>query len=152
MHIVYENVQARIKEENKTASFGEISKIVASEWEALAIDEKAGYKRIAENAKNDQFKNIAMGNQFYNNYINTPDAWNSSTAPNYNSYCNQSHQLNPTSPINVSVLQGSEGTGSWSTSFNRYMEERMDDAIGVLQNRVYYLQIPVKAVPLALHL
>ncbi|XP_015792657.1 uncharacterized protein LOC107369241 [Tetranychus urticae] len=75
----------------------------------------------------------SFSSEGYNDYINTPDAWNSSTAPNYNSYCNQSHQLNPTSPINVSVLQGSEGTGSWSTSFNRYMEERMDDAIGVLQ-------------------
>uniref|UniRef100_T1L1A2 Uncharacterized protein n=1 Tax=Tetranychus urticae TaxID=32264 RepID=T1L1A2_TETUR len=40
----------------------------------------------------------------YNDYINTPDAWNRS-----------------------------EGTGSWSTSFNGYMEERLDDAIGVLQ-------------------
>ncbi|XP_015792789.1 thymocyte selection-associated high mobility group box protein TOX-like [Tetranychus urticae] len=69
----------------------------------------------------------------YNDYINTPDAWNGSTAQNYNSYCNQSHQLNPTLPINVSALQGSEGTGSWSTSFNGYMEERLDDAIGVLQ-------------------
>lgn len=52
--------QARIKEENKSASFGEISKIVASEWDALSIDEKAVYKRKAENAKSDQFKDIAL--------------------------------------------------------------------------------------------
>ena len=52
--------QARIKEENKSASFGEISKIVASEWEALSIGEKAVYKRKAEYEKNNQFKDIAL--------------------------------------------------------------------------------------------
>ncbi|XP_053211036.1 putative uncharacterized protein DDB_G0272516 [Panonychus citri] len=73
----FRDKQARIKEENKSASFGEISKIVASEWEALSIDEKAVYKRKAEVAKNDQFKDIALshamavaGAKFNNNNTN----------------------------------------------------------------------------------
>lgn len=42
----------------------------------------------------------------YNNYIDTPDAWNSSAAPNYNVYTNPPPQPPPTStsaPVSVSV-------------------------------------------------
>ena len=56
----FRDKQVQIKAENRSTSFGEISKIVASEWEALSIDEKAVYKRKAEVAKNDQFKDIAL--------------------------------------------------------------------------------------------
>lgn len=34
-----------------TTTFGEISKLVASAWDALAVKEKEGYKRKAELAK-----------------------------------------------------------------------------------------------------
>lgn len=70
-----------------------------------------------------------------NNFINASTDWVTSNGPNYmyDLYPDQSYQPYPNSTTNVSVSQESERNGSWSTSSNGLIEERLDDAIGVLQ-------------------
>uniref|UniRef100_A0A3Q3WQU8 HMG box domain-containing protein n=1 Tax=Mola mola TaxID=94237 RepID=A0A3Q3WQU8_MOLML len=55
----FKDTQAAIKGQNPNASFGEVSKIVASMWDSLAEEQKQVYKRKTEAAKKEYLKELA---------------------------------------------------------------------------------------------
>ncbi|XP_064610550.1 TOX high mobility group box family member 4-B-like isoform X1 [Liolophura sinensis] len=57
--LFFRDTQAAIKGQNPNASFGEVSKIVASMWDGLDPDHKNVYKKKTENAKKDYLKQLA---------------------------------------------------------------------------------------------
>ena len=57
--LFFRDTQASIKAANPNAAFGDVSKIVASMWDALDPDSKANYKKRTENAKKDYLKKLA---------------------------------------------------------------------------------------------
>lgn len=57
--LFFRDTQAAIKSQNSNASFGEVSKIVASMWDALETEHKDVYKKKAEVAKKDYLKALA---------------------------------------------------------------------------------------------
>ncbi|XP_018497626.1 TOX high mobility group box family member 4-B [Galendromus occidentalis] len=52
----FRDTQAAIKGQNPNASFGEVSKIVASMWETLDAEKKNSYKQKADDAKKEYLK------------------------------------------------------------------------------------------------
>uniref|UniRef100_H2ZDW4 HMG box domain-containing protein n=1 Tax=Ciona savignyi TaxID=51511 RepID=H2ZDW4_CIOSA len=57
--LFFRDTQAAIKAENPSATFGEISKIVASMWDSLSEEAKSVYKLKTETAKRDYLKQLA---------------------------------------------------------------------------------------------
>lgn len=57
--LFFRDTQAAIKGQNPNASFGEVSKIVASMWDTLDVEHKNVYKRKTEDAKKDYLKALA---------------------------------------------------------------------------------------------
>ncbi|KAL1140518.1 hypothetical protein AAG570_000448, partial [Ranatra chinensis] len=57
--LFFRDTQAAIKGQNPNASFGEVSKIVASMWDTLDADHKNVYKKKTEAAKKDYLKALA---------------------------------------------------------------------------------------------
>ncbi|XP_070785852.1 TOX high mobility group box family member 4b [Enoplosus armatus] len=57
--LFFRDTQAAIKGQNPNATFGEVSKIVASMWDSLGEDQKQVYKRKNEAAKKDYLKALA---------------------------------------------------------------------------------------------
>ncbi|XP_039265039.2 TOX high mobility group box family member 4-A-like isoform X1 [Styela clava] len=57
--LFFRDTQAAIKAENSSATFGEISKIVASMWDSLSEEAKQVYKQKTETAKRDYLKHLA---------------------------------------------------------------------------------------------
>uniref|UniRef100_A0A8C6LG48 TOX high mobility group box family member 4 a n=1 Tax=Nothobranchius furzeri TaxID=105023 RepID=A0A8C6LG48_NOTFU len=57
--LFFRDTQVAIKGQNPNASFGEVSKIVASMWDSLAEEQKQVYKRKTEAAKKDYLKALA---------------------------------------------------------------------------------------------
>lgn len=57
--LFFRDTQAAIKAENSSATFGEISKIVASMWDSLSEEDKQVYKQKTETAKRDYLKHLA---------------------------------------------------------------------------------------------
>lgn len=57
--LFFRDTQAAIKGQNPNATFGEVSKIVASMWDSLGDEQKQVYKRKNEAAKKDYFKALA---------------------------------------------------------------------------------------------
>ncbi|KAM7378855.1 hypothetical protein PAMP_004450 [Pampus punctatissimus] len=57
--LFFRDTQAAIKGQNPNASFGEVSKIVASMWDSLAEEQKQVYKRKTEAAKKEYLKALA---------------------------------------------------------------------------------------------
>ena len=57
--LFFRDSQASIKVANPNAAFGDVSKIVASLWDALDPDSKAAYKKRTENAKKEYLKKLA---------------------------------------------------------------------------------------------
>ena len=57
--LFFRDSQASIKQANPNAAFGDVSKIVASLWDALDPDSKAAYKKRTENAKKEYLKKLA---------------------------------------------------------------------------------------------
>ncbi|CRK96781.1 CLUMA_CG009916, isoform A [Clunio marinus] len=58
--LFFRDTQAAIKGQNPNASFGEVSKIVASMWDVLAPEHKNVYKKKTEAAKKDYLKALAV--------------------------------------------------------------------------------------------
>lgn len=84
--LFFRDTQAAIKGENPNASFGEVSTIVASMWDALAHEHKEVYKKKTEAAKKEYLKTLAVyrasivskGNDIEpNNKPSTPTGTNS---------------------------------------------------------------------------
>ncbi|XP_054608980.1 TOX high mobility group box family member 4b isoform X1 [Dunckerocampus dactyliophorus] len=57
--LFFRDTQAAIKGQNPNATFGEVSKIVASMWDSLGEEQKQVYKRKNELAKKDYLKALA---------------------------------------------------------------------------------------------
>jgi len=57
--LFFRDTQATIKGGNPNASFGEVSKIVASMWDQLDQESKTAYKRRTETAKKEYLKALA---------------------------------------------------------------------------------------------
>ncbi|XP_078337426.1 TOX high mobility group box family member 4-like isoform X2 [Crassostrea virginica] len=57
--LFFRDTQAAIKGQNPSASFGEVSKIVASMWDSLEPDTKNVYKKKTELAKKEYLKQLA---------------------------------------------------------------------------------------------
>ncbi|CAB3383137.1 Hypothetical predicted protein [Cloeon dipterum] len=57
--LFFRDTQAAIKTSNPNASFGEVSKIVASMWDGLDVDSKNVYKKKTELAKKEYLKALA---------------------------------------------------------------------------------------------
>ncbi|XP_035474192.2 TOX high mobility group box family member 4b isoform X1 [Scophthalmus maximus] len=57
--LFFSDTQAAIKGQNPNATFGEVSKIVASMWDSLGEEQKQVYKRKNEAAKKDYLKALA---------------------------------------------------------------------------------------------
>ncbi|XP_039602021.1 TOX high mobility group box family member 4b isoform X1 [Polypterus senegalus] len=58
--LFFRDTQAAIKGQNPNATFGEVSKIVASMWDSLGEDQKQVYKRKTEAAKKEYLKALAV--------------------------------------------------------------------------------------------
>ncbi|XP_053558257.1 TOX high mobility group box family member 4 isoform X2 [Bombina bombina] len=58
--LFFRDTQAAIKGQNPNATFGEVSKIVASMWDSLGEEQKQVYKRKTEAAKKDYLKALAL--------------------------------------------------------------------------------------------
>ena len=57
--LFFRDTQAAIKGSNPSASFGEVSKIVASMWDSLDAENKGVYKKKTEAAKKEYLKALA---------------------------------------------------------------------------------------------
>ena len=57
--LFFRDTQAQIKSRSPAATFGEVSKMVASLWDSLDPDSKANYKRRTETAKKEYLKRLA---------------------------------------------------------------------------------------------
>lgn len=57
--LFFRDTQAAIKGQNPNATFGEVSKIVASMWDSLDPEHKSNYKKKTENAKKEYLKQLA---------------------------------------------------------------------------------------------
>ncbi|XP_036840020.1 TOX high mobility group box family member 2 isoform X1 [Oncorhynchus mykiss] len=57
--LFFRDTQAAIKSSNPNATFGDVSKIVASMWDSLGEEAKQGYKRKTEAAKKEYLKALA---------------------------------------------------------------------------------------------
>ncbi|XP_017276420.1 TOX high mobility group box family member 4-A [Kryptolebias marmoratus] len=81
--LFFRDTQVAIKGQNPNASFGEVSKIVASMWDSLAEDQKQVYKRKTEAAKKEYLKALATykASQLSQPAINEMEAAPSSPPP-----------------------------------------------------------------------
>ncbi|RVE61637.1 hypothetical protein OJAV_G00172450 [Oryzias javanicus] len=94
--LFFRDTQAAIKGQNPNASFGEVSKIVASMWDSLAEDQKQVYKRKTEAAKKEYLKALAA---YKANQLSQPLSEEMESAP---SPPPSSHPTPPT-PANYSL-------------------------------------------------
>ncbi|KAM3604115.1 uncharacterized protein V6R79_006625 [Siganus canaliculatus] len=76
--LFFRDTQAAIKGQNPNASFGEVSKIVASMWDSLAEEQKQVYKRKTETAKKEYLKALAA---YRANQLSQPASDDMETAP-----------------------------------------------------------------------
>ncbi|XP_078120817.1 epidermal Langerhans cell protein LCP1-like [Sander vitreus] len=76
--LFFRDTQAAIKGQNPNASFGEVSKIVASMWDSLAEEQKQVYKRKTEVAKKEYLKALAA---YRANQLTQPATEEMETAP-----------------------------------------------------------------------
>uniref|UniRef100_H3CR67 TOX high mobility group box family member 4 a n=1 Tax=Tetraodon nigroviridis TaxID=99883 RepID=H3CR67_TETNG len=76
--LFFRDTQAAIKGQNPSASFGEVSKIVASMWDSLAEEQKQVYKRKTEAAKKEYLKALAA---YKANQLSQPITEEMETAP-----------------------------------------------------------------------
>ncbi|TRY56244.1 hypothetical protein DNTS_028556 [Danionella cerebrum] len=76
--LFFRDTQAAIKGQNPNATFGEVSKIVASMWDSLGEEQKQVYKRKTEAAKKDYLKALAA---YRANQLSKPSPEVEDTAP-----------------------------------------------------------------------
>nr|XP_043890672.1 TOX high mobility group box family member 4-A-like isoform X2 [Solea senegalensis] len=93
--LFFRDTQAAIKGQNPNASFGEVSKIVASMWDSLAEEQKQVYKRKTEVAKREYLKALAA---YRANQLSQPGFEEMETAP---SPPPPVDNLTPTAPLSA---------------------------------------------------
>ncbi|XP_065314149.1 uncharacterized protein LOC135923376 isoform X1 [Gordionus sp. m RMFG-2023] len=74
--LFFRDTQAAIKGQNPTATFGEVSKIVASMWDTLELERKDVYKKKTDLAKKEYIKKLAE----YRNKMASKNKSNSSNS------------------------------------------------------------------------
>ncbi|XP_031157651.1 TOX high mobility group box family member 2 isoform X6 [Sander lucioperca] len=84
--LFFRDTQAAIKGQNPTATFGDVSKIVASMWDGLGEEQKQNYKRKTEAAKKEYLKALAayrasLVSKTYNDPVETKSAQTSQASP-----------------------------------------------------------------------
>ncbi|XP_064160153.1 TOX high mobility group box family member 2 isoform X1 [Anguilla rostrata] len=92
--LFFRDTQAAIKGQNPNATFGDVSKIVASMWDSLGEEQKQGYKRKTEAAKKEYLKALAayrasLVSKTYSDPVETKSA--QTTQP--------SHMMPPKQPL-----------------------------------------------------
>lgn len=102
--LFFRDTQANIKAQNPNATFGEVSKIVASMWDGLAEEEKQVYKKKTETAKKEYLKQLAayrasLVSQSYNDpsEMKQPHS-SSSSSPSSTSMIIPKHSVYPGHP------------------------------------------------------
>ncbi|XP_029632198.1 TOX high mobility group box family member 2 isoform X5 [Salmo trutta] len=93
--LFFRDTQAAIKGSNPNATFGDVSKIVASMWDSLGEEAKQGYKRKTEAAKKEYLKALAayrasLVSKTYNDPVETKGAQTSQPS---------SHMMPPNPPL-----------------------------------------------------
>ncbi|XP_037314371.2 thymocyte selection-associated high mobility group box protein TOX isoform X1 [Pungitius pungitius] len=88
--LFFRDTQANIKAQNPNATFGEVSKIVASMWDGLGEEQKQLYKKRTETAKKEYLKQLAayrasLVSQSYNDPSEMKPPHPSSTPPSSSS-------------------------------------------------------------------
>lgn len=88
--LFFRDTQANIKAQNPNATFGEVSKIVASMWDGLGEEQKQLYKKRTETAKKEYLKQLAayrasLVSQSYNDPSEMKPPHSSSTPPSSSS-------------------------------------------------------------------
>uniref|UniRef100_A0A3P9IIY3 Thymocyte selection associated high mobility group box n=1 Tax=Oryzias latipes TaxID=8090 RepID=A0A3P9IIY3_ORYLA len=83
--LFFRDTQANIKAQNPNATFGEVSKIVASMWDGLGEEQKQVYKKKTETAKKEYLKQLAayrasLVSQSYNDHSEMKPPHSSSTS------------------------------------------------------------------------
>ncbi|XDV27755.1 hypothetical protein PO909_031241 [Leuciscus waleckii] len=76
--LFFRDTQAAIKGQNPNATFGEVSKIVASMWDSLGEEQKQVYKRKTEAAKKEYLKALAA---YRANQLSRPSSEVDDSAP-----------------------------------------------------------------------
>ncbi|XP_038158905.1 TOX high mobility group box family member 2 isoform X5 [Cyprinodon tularosa] len=84
--LFFRDTQAAIKGQNPNATFGDVSKIVASMWDGLGEEQKQSYKRKTEAAKKEYLKALAayrasLVSKTYNDPGETKTAQTSQASP-----------------------------------------------------------------------
>ncbi|KAF5905685.1 TOX high mobility group box family member 2, partial [Clarias magur] len=93
--LFFRDTQAAIKGQNPNATFGDVSKIVASMWDSLGEEQKQGYKRKTEAAKKEYLKALAayrasLVSKTYNDPVESKSAQSSQPS---------SHMMPPNPPL-----------------------------------------------------
>ncbi|KAM9482488.1 TOX high mobility group box family member 2 isoform 4-T4 [Clarias gariepinus] len=93
--LFFRDTQAAIKGQNPNATFGDVSKIVASMWDSLGEEQKQGYKRKTEAAKKEYLKALAayrasLVSKTYNDPVENKSAQSSQPS---------SHMMPPNPPL-----------------------------------------------------
>ncbi|XP_029287838.1 TOX high mobility group box family member 2 isoform X4 [Cottoperca gobio] len=84
--LFFRDTQAAIKGQNPNATFGDVSKIVASMWDGLGEEQKQSYKRKTEAAKKEYLKALAayrasLVSKTYNDPVDAKNAQTSQASP-----------------------------------------------------------------------
>ncbi|XP_028855277.1 TOX high mobility group box family member 2 isoform X5 [Denticeps clupeoides] len=92
--LFFRDTQAAIKGQNPNATFGDVSKIVASMWDSLGEEQKQAYKRKTEAAKKEYLKALAayrasLVSKSYNDPVETKSSQSSQP----------SHMMPPNPPL-----------------------------------------------------
>ncbi|XP_069035550.1 TOX high mobility group box family member 2 isoform X7 [Lepisosteus oculatus] len=92
--LFFRDTQAAIKGQNPNATFGDVSKIVASMWDSLGEEQKQAYKRKTEAAKKEYLKALAayrasLVSKSYSDQVETKSAQTSQA----------SHMMPPKQPM-----------------------------------------------------
>ncbi|XP_076350380.1 thymocyte selection-associated high mobility group box protein TOX-like isoform X2 [Tachypleus tridentatus] len=121
--LFFRDTQAAIKGQNPNASFGEVSKIVASMWDGLEADHKNVYKKKTEAAKKDYLKALAayraslvskaatdQSDNVGGNSITSTTHMSSATLSNAPSNTQSLSKLQKKSPLLTSLIEGSSAS------------------------------------------
>ncbi|XP_021332497.1 TOX high mobility group box family member 2 isoform X2 [Danio rerio] len=93
--LFFRDTQAAIKGQNPNATFGDVSKIVASMWDSLGEEQKQAYKRKTEAAKKEYLKALAayrasLVSKTYSDPVESKSAQSSQPS---------SHMMPPNAPL-----------------------------------------------------
>ncbi|XP_055936009.1 TOX high mobility group box family member 3-like isoform X2 [Argiope bruennichi] len=124
--LFFRDTQAAIKGQNPNASFGEVSKIVASMWDGLDIDHKNVYKKKTEAAKKEYLKALAAyraslvskaaNDQSDNIYGSNGPNGSTPTSMSTSMSAQSLSPLQKKSPLLTSLMEGTQPSGMQTMS------------------------------------